>query len=89
MKFTLTIEGNSKKELLDILNKQEISEVSIQEPERQKIRAHKKFTQYELDAIVDFYKRGHKVKAIAKSLQRTKPSIAIQLSKMFKAGLLK
>ena len=52
------------------------------------IRKNKKWTEYEIDHLIENYSR-YKTRELAASLGRTPQSISIQISKLLKRGLVK
>lgn len=63
--------------------------VKYNEPQRTPIRQRKKWTQFDINTLVDFYNKNYKTKQIAKTLQRSAISCSTQLHLLFRKGLIK
>jgi len=86
--YKLTLEFETLSELSVMVKRLTGEEQEqILAPDKTPHRDRKKLTDFELDMIADWYRKGHTYKKIAKSLNRSTASIAVVLSKMFKNGL--
>ena len=90
MKCKLELEFDSLEELKLFLTKDDViqqQEIEIRPPEI-RARERKTWTQYELETLVSFYKKGYRYKKIGEGLQRKTTAVANKISQLIREGNL-